>query len=324
MKDSIIKTTVYITLLAFATSLLGQTTNLPVVGIPCYVNGDPNQTSFTVSDAFIMVNYDPNAVAGSELGTAADIIVLGRDEEIGATWGVAYNSNTGNFYASSVLKRHIGYPTNGSPGAIYKMSAQDDGNGNRLSAPVLLADLSALGANTGTIGGGALGTNASRGLGSIGGLSQDQAAYDLVGKFGIGDIDISPDKRTLYAVALGNGLGGVPQLVSLDITMENPTSLLRSIDVTAATTGISGATGALRPWGLGVDQTTGDVYLGVVSEGSGDLMPGSGYILKYNESANTFTSVFNFPFNYARTNSGVPSGCDADWEWLDEYLSNYL
>jgi hypothetical protein len=160
--------------------------NPPLI-TPCYVNGATNTTSPT--DVLVRWSYNNSGlVVGDETPIASKA-------QIGSTWGLAYRKSTKKIYAAAFLKRYVGLldnngDGNGDLGAIYEVSPSTSTN-------VLWLNLETLGINCGTIG-----NNAARGLGAPTAASNDAAAFDNVGKIGLGDLDISDDESTLYVTNL--------------------------------------------------------------------------------------------------------------------------
>ena len=187
--------------------------------IPCYVSGDPLPSGSASGAEAWFVGY-PYTNSGT---TVKPPQMIGGSI-IGPTWGVAYSKQAGKVFTSALLKRHVGLGTLGS-GGIYLLTPTAtsftvnsfydmDANGHRTraaaSAPAygdgtsfsIAADnatITYLGANdplTGKPAGlGVIGTNTQRGLVTDPIIpSYDPAAFDQVGKVGLGDIDISDDE----------------------------------------------------------------------------------------------------------------------------------
>ena len=74
----------------------------PDLATPCYVNGDPlaGGTSGGL-DAFVSFPYNSN-------GNSVNPNHLAFANEIGATWGVAYQRTSKTIFTSAVIKRHVG------------------------------------------------------------------------------------------------------------------------------------------------------------------------------------------------------------------------
>ncbi len=159
--------------------------NNPSLCAPVHVNNSTNVGTPTRT----MLRF-----AASARGTSPTLTTVADKSEIGSTWGVAYNRSTASLYAAAFLKRHVGLGPNGL-GAIYEIPNVNGTAGT----PTLLIDVSTVaGVDVGTIG-----SNAARGLtGAPSAPSADPTAFPLVGKIGLGDIDISDDSTTLYTINL--------------------------------------------------------------------------------------------------------------------------
>ncbi len=147
----------------------------------CFTGGNPLASDSTVGGAKDLVQF-PYTASGVNPGLQDQ---LASFAELGSVWGVAYQRSTGDVFTSAVLKRHAGLGPNGI-NAIYRVPA---GGG----APV--AFLTSI--NAGTVD-----DNATRGLGPAGEPSVDADVFAQIGKAGWGDIDMSEDDQTLYAVNL--------------------------------------------------------------------------------------------------------------------------
>ncbi len=163
---------VYLLSMLLSVPVAAQT---PVVGVPCYVNG---QSSGSSLDAFISINYTPGAGSSSLPNVVNHLATFGQ---IGSTWGTAFSSINNSFYAASVLKRHSDYGPDGS-GAIYRIPADQPAGGS----PSLLINLDGLsgplpGGGTATINTG----DATDHTGPLGGSTSpntDATAWSLAGK----------------------------------------------------------------------------------------------------------------------------------------------
>ncbi|HNI44559.1 MAG TPA: SdrD B-like domain-containing protein, partial [Chitinophagales bacterium] len=182
------------------------------------------------------------------------------------------------------------------------------------NATTNLVDVQTLGINVGSLNPGNPfygQTNAIRNLGAnVNSPSHDSLALSLIGKVGIGDLDISEDNNYLYFVNLYN-----KKLYKLDITGATPV-LADSYDIPADCAG----TGDARPFGLKVKD--GKVYIGSVcdaynSQNTSDMRA---YVYALDESLGTFSPVFDFPLTY-------PKGYPVSWlpnitawnPWSDDF-----
>ena len=153
-------------------------------------------------------------------------------------WGLAWRptgSGQGELFAASFVKRHSGLGPNRNPGTIYRIPV----TGTSASVPSVLVSLPA-GSDP----------HPADAAGEAAWL-RDGASWDEVGKRGLGDIDLSADGQTIYAVNLADRrLYAIPR--------STPTSYT-SIAIPQPT---GCAAADWRPFGLGID--SGRVHVGVV------------------------------------------------------------
>jgi hypothetical protein len=293
------------------------------VYVPCYVNGDPLPASSTSGASVWFVGYPYTNSGGSTLKPSQML----DGSIIGATWGVAYSKQANKIFASALLKRHVGLGTLGS-GGIYMLTPTAtsftansfynlDANGHRTRADATApaygqgssysiasnSIVTYLGSNdplTGKPSGlGVIGTNTERGL-STNPMTPnyDPAAFDQVGKVGLGDIEISEDGKYLFVMNLYSR-----KVFRLELNnANNPTSVISvtsyNIPATACTNG------EYRPFGLKFFRNK--LYVGVVCSGEngGTIsdLTASVYELTNPTASATFntTALINVPLNYAR------------------------
>jgi hypothetical protein len=277
----------------------------------CYTNGDPQGGGSTATrSAIVQVPFTPATTGPGEN------VYLATGQQVGATWGLAYQRSSRTLLASAVVKRHTGFGTGGI-GAIYRIDR------DRVTAPSVLIDLNAAGYPPGV----AVGAS-PRAPGDLsineGDPNRDPAVFDAVGKIGIGGISLSEDEETLWVVNLTARTLleiriGVPPVTpaAADITVHPlPTPACRN--------------GEFRPWA--VKTYAGQVYVGGVCSGerpyaeknvdSSDL---TAHIYRHDPTGavGNFTEVFSFPLNYPRgrvSNGGVGNRPSAAWlPWIDEW-----
>lgn len=288
----------------------------PTLALACMENG---QAQGNTNPAYVTLEYH-NPTTKNALLQVADL---------GAVWGAAYHPTSENVFLSSLMRRHSGF-ANG-PGYIYVV--QD----NNLIQSVNLHGILP------TNGGGAINlgsvcrrnatdgdTNAAcdplnAGLASDYELpinpatpNVDLDAFNAVGKVSFGDIDITEDGKTLWAVNLKQRA-----LISVDI----------SADGTIATDDVSQyllttlsslpvcRNGVFRPWALEFNDGAG--YLGGVcsAENGGGLADLKAHVLRFDPEniAGGFANVLNFDLDFNRepfydyiTNTG--------WKmWIDDW-----
>ncbi len=271
--------------------------NDPQLVTTCFVYGDQlgaNSGSSTL-----------RKFASSASGTAAPTQVASAGQ-IGVTFGIAYQRQTQNLFEGAYVRRHAGLGPNGIA-AIY-------------NGPNLFVDL---GAVTGFNGAGTDGRPA------VPNYDIDPTAFAQVGKAGFGDLDMSEDGKTIFAVNLGNN-----QLVTI------PVGIPAVAPTTAAATGVTPAAGevgqfvipspagCVDPRAMTLTVHDGLVYAGGVcsAESTQDANDLSLYIYSFDPATHAFSAapVFTTPLNYVRRcgeaagNSAAASttnsapGCAAD------------
>lgn len=297
--------------------------------IPCYVSGDPLPSGSASGAEAWFVGY-PYTNSGT---TVKPPQMIGGGI-IGPTWGVAYSKQAGKVFTSALLKRHVGLGTLGS-GGIYLLTPTAtsftvnsfydmDANGHRTraaaSAPAYGDGTSfSIAANNATVtylgatdpltgkpsGLGVIGTNTQRGLVTNPVIpSYDPAAFDQVGKVGLGDIDISDDGKYLFVMNLYSRMVFRLELDSAT----NPTAVTNVTSFSFPT--IACVNGEFRPWGLKFFKNK--VYAGVVCTGenggtAADLNA-SVYVLNNPTGSASFdtTALINFPLNYDKVGDYRP------------------
>ncbi|WP_298661249.1 SdrD B-like domain-containing protein [uncultured Thiothrix sp.] len=262
----------------------------PKFATPRYVNGDPyaNGTTATMA-AWLRDSYDKQ---GTYTGT---FDVLATTAQVGALWGEAFHRPTKTLFGAAVVRRHVSLgKINGqtTTGGIYKVNLSGVGS----ASPTAWLDVNQLaGVNTGADPrveeGSSLPANAAS-------PNHDPLAFTEVGKRGLGDIDISEDQKTLYAVNLYQR-----HLLSINIATK---TLNTSLPI--PNPGCSGDD--YRPWAIGIHQ--GQVYIGTVcsAESSRSVTDLHAYIQRLDGAS--FINVYDFAMNYNRGNLG--NSFDGDWK----------
>jgi hypothetical protein len=276
----------------------------PLVIMPCYFSGQQNNNQ----PALVGVYYNQ---ADSNTPTENGLV---NDNNIGTTYGVAWQRNKKIIWASAMTRHFFDYGPSGFD-AIYGISFSDP-NGSDAPTPTASVahtiDLSALGVNVGiTPRTTSLTGNAPYNDGNV---------YQSVGKIGIGDIDISDDGDTLFVVNLN---AAAPSLVRLNIS--NPASVTLISETPIPSPGCTG--GAFAPWAL--KYHNGKVYIGGVctAETSQNVANLSATVYRYDGST-TFTTVATMPLNYDRATATFRSNdtySNADWRaWTNTWNPDIL
>jgi uncharacterized repeat protein (TIGR01451 family) len=150
-----------------------------------YMNGDQS----TDSAVLFSWPYTESGDITSGDGIRGDWTVLANAPEIGSVWGLTYQRTTQQLFASAFVKRHVGLGPGGA-GAIYRID---------LSTGTPSVSLFATIPNVGSVP-----PNAARGLAGETVARNDPNAWDLVGKAGLGGLELSADGNTLYVMNLGD------------------------------------------------------------------------------------------------------------------------
>ncbi len=227
---------------------------------------------------------------------------LASADEIGSTWGVAYQRESETLYASAYLKRHTGLGPDG-PGAIYQL---DVNTGNVSLLTTLTA--AAAGEDLHTDG------TPYPDRAGINPWLIDLEAYELVGKRSLGDMTMSDDGNTLYVVNLFDR-----RLYAIPVDDPGDAS---SVAIPTNPPGCP-ATNDARPFA--VEFRDGLVYVGVTctAESSQDVDDLRAYVYSLNPAGGGFNLVLNFPLNYERrcADRADQANCEtqlpSDWQpWI--------
>lgn len=271
----------------------------PQLATTCAVFGEQGDNPAGVNKAKAVI-YSFPYTAGSSDTTDGQAVrspaptTLALAQAVGTTWGLAWSPSTQRLYAAAFLKRHAGYGPNG-PGAIYQITP----NGASslfydLGTTVVGSDPHAQAGQTClSPGHNSVDSNANCWL-------HDAAAFDWIGKMGLGDLDIADDFQTLYTVNLFQRT-----LVALPIAAPaNHASSAIPVPANCPLTDF-------RPFGLGVQD--GSVYVGAVcsAESSGIRSQLRAYVFRFVNNAFITTPVLEFALDYDRDGN-------LDWQpWLN-------
>lgn len=285
--------------------------DIPNIILPCFVSGNPLGGGTAGSeDALIMFGYNNS-------GTSGTMTHLASANKIGTVWGTAYQRETKTAFSSAFLKRHSGIGPSGL-GAIYRTDI------NTFNSTVLYADLTALGVTLAapvdltyinTVRNGQLPTVSTT-------SSQDAQVMGLIGKVGLGGMDISPNGDTLWLVNLY-------EKKLIRILLGNPyKASLTVADVTQYTIPDPGcASGSWRPWAVRYDK--GKIYVGGVCDAgtAGARSNLRAYVYTFNPAAGTFngTPVIQYPLDYTKgaTHTG-DAAIGKNWEpWRDTWADMF-
>ncbi len=209
-----------------------------------------------------------------------------RFKQVGVTWGMAMHKPSQTVFVSSFFRKWGSYGPGGQS-AIYTVKGGVDGNlatdaDNEVSTFVKLDDY--FGINS-------TGTNAFSNPVHPNGDSMQ------VGKVAFGDIDMSVNEDTLFAINLHDR-----RIYKIPVNDNATSPALGSITASppypnygTCNTG----TGVLRPFGMAVNNNNGKVYVAASCENSSSLI----YVFGYDPSTNTWDAkpIIEFTIGYYAT-----------------------
>ena len=224
---------------------------------------------------------------------------VAQGQQVGTTWGLAYDPGSDILFAASFMKRHTGFRVNGATGVIYAISDPDG-----TPAVSVYMDLSSVtGADPHPADSASTAT-----------WENDANSWDWVGKMGLGDIDISDDHSTLWTINLATR-----ELYAIPVSSPPPAfSAISAYVLPQPTgTGVCPSANDIRPFATKFHD--GRLYVGMVctAESTNARADMRAFVYSMDPaSPGTFTQVLNFALNYNRRyviyNSGGTSA-DADW-----------
>lgn len=283
--------------------------NNPDLATTCFVNGDPTQAGSTVAGIPSWVGFAYNS--NGSVPTPPDY-TIGTASQVGSLWGIAYQRTTNRVFAAAALHAGAGLGqggtgTSNATGAIYVLNSGAGG-------PALFVNFDALATPIATRPAG-FPDNAGRGLpGSPTATTTivDSAAAS-VGSVGFGDIDVSEDQASLWAVNLFD-----QRLYKINIPPAG--TLATNADITSFAIPNQCGTDTMHPWGL--KPHNGKVYVGVICE-SLNVTPRA-YIVELDALTGAATGAPTFPFfidlSYSKgqINNGDPTPEANNWTWWQD------
>ena len=172
--------------------------------VPCY-EGGPAEGK-TDAPGFVSFPYDVNGIAQSKGGSEVDPQMDASLEQIGTTWGVAYQNSKNRAFTSALLKRHSGLGPQGLDGlyVIDYNSATPTVSGFSIGeAANVTGDPLDFGEVLRENVDGDVDETMPYALTSAPETATyDMDAFDKVGSYGFGDIDLTEDEQTLWMVNL--------------------------------------------------------------------------------------------------------------------------
>jgi uncharacterized repeat protein (TIGR01451 family) len=270
----------------------------PLLCTSLFINGDPLQNGSANWPGMLLAVPNSGGNVTYPLASGA---------QVGALWGQAWQATTRKLYSAAAVRRHAGLGPQGL-GGIYVTNLA----GTATTSNFVDLENAPFNINLGN-----LPDNGLRGLpASATTANTDPQAYGAVGKQGMGDLDLSEDGNTLWAVNLNNR-----SLVKLDVT--NGATPTAAQEFTFSNMGEPSCTGGvLRPWGLKFYAGQGFVGAVCTAETSGLASDLRAYVFSFDPVAPTsLTTVLSFPLNYIKGYAFSPFSPNSNrwYPWTDTY-----
>lgn len=227
-----------------------------------------------------------NSYAGASNALPTGAIELATMNEVGTVYGLASQTSRGKVYAAAYHKRYAGFGPDG-PAAIYQIDTAGTGT---ITGVINLSTLTGTPNVAGVDVHDFVARTQSGGGTEVFDLGPAGVGNDVfagVGTRSLGDIEISPDERSLYVLNLFTR-----QIYSLDVSTGNTASTSISFTWNAPD-----ATGASRhrPFAL-------KWYRGLLYVGSVDQNGSNAYVHSFDPTvpSPTFNLVLTIPLNFTR------------------------
>ncbi len=252
----------------------------------CQANPDLATTCHTPGDQAAINDTVLYTMPYNSVGFVTPPTAKAFSQQIGTTWGLAYQPATDSLFSSAFMKRHAAFGPSGT-GAIYR-TTQARGAG---STTALFLDLNAL------LGAGTTGVD-----GRVPAVDYhtDATAFDQVGKIALGDVDLGTDGQSLWTINLNTRqLYNIP--IGLTPTAPTLASQILQYNIPLPTgVGICPSANDIRPFGIDVHD--GLVYVGMVCTAQSSQLAADlrALVYAFDPVTTTFTQVLNFPLNYPR------------------------
>ncbi len=215
--------------------------------------------------------------------------------ETGSVWGLSYQKSSHNLFSSAFLKRQAAWGPHGL-GAIYRTSLSDFFPDPPASVDYeyygrtnLLLNLDHIGIETGDE------STINRDLPqSPNAFSHDSDVFDLIGKWGLGDMDINDEEDILYVVNLFT-----KSIVVIEIgnPLRLPITANSVTEVPIPNPGCSDDSD-WRPWGLKYHDNK--LYVGGVCSAESTQNPEDLWAYVYAWDGQNFESVVDFNLSYPK------------------------
>ncbi|HRJ52933.1 MAG TPA: SdrD B-like domain-containing protein [Candidatus Thiothrix moscowensis] len=299
----------------------------PYVSANVFVGGDPTAADVGVYTSVHTFPYNATGPAYAETPPASSKASIAQT---GAIWGMAYQKSSKTLYASAVMRRFSGLGSLGT-GGIYKINMNDPTTNTGASAYL---DVKTIGIDTGADV--RLTDSCSPKLSTNPWVAaHDVAAWDAVGKVGIGDIDHDDANNRLWLVNLNDRkLYGINNISPT--TTPTAANVLGGYSINLPSPH-SCTSGTFRPWA--VKYHRGYVYVGGVCDASSapyTLSNVRGYVLRF-DPANTaagFSYVKDFPIDQQRNlyshdypaqwNGWIPQADAVGWPYFHSPIVSNL
>jgi uncharacterized repeat protein (TIGR01451 family) len=278
--------------------------------MPKYIAGDPLAAGSNSANEPALLVFPNNASGKLNDGSGTPLSKFSTAAQTGAVWGTATQSTSAGkkIYSAAVLKRHVGLGANGL-GAIY-VSDFATGDASTAMTTSKFVDLVAdFGINVGQA---QVPSNSARGLPADKTQnSLDADTFPLIGKVGLGDLDIDEAQANLYVVNLFD-----KKVYKLNIAAGST-----GVPVAYAIPSGDGAAGTeMRPWGLEI--AGGKLYAGVVytPAGNGSVADLKAAIYQLDLATGVWetTPVTTFALDYPRGTAIWDT--PGEWNpWQDDY-----
>lgn len=264
----------------------------PQLALTSFVAGnwqDGNQTTYNT------INRFPYSSSGASVKPA----IIGNKSDTGSVWGAAYQRSSNRLFTAAFVRRHsslyenpVGVP---HPGQIF-LTANATTVSPASASTVPFFDVATVaGVNPGTVL-----SNTARGIaGANADLTADPSTYGQVGKTALGDLEMSPDDRSLWTISLNDKM-----LVKIALPASGPPSASDAFAYQIPEPVANPcAAGSYRPFALSFHQ--GKLYVGGVCDeaGAGGQAANLKAVVMSVDPANVFagfTEEYVLPLNYTK------------------------
>ncbi len=286
----------------------------PKVIVPKFVRGTaaPLSTTDVVLNSFPYVygqakTGSTTAPAGQwtttnppPIGYRPDPSPEATQNQVGTIYGLAWASNTKKLFLGSYLKRKAPL----GPGGLGVIYVINNPVGNpTTNNPTVYVDLNAIFSNSpaGTLG-------FTRETNNAYDWNDDVGVKPLIGKRGLGDMDVNNKQDTIYTIGLNDRkLYAVPTSGTLS------SATIKSYDFISSITTLTGvaagqfANSEIHPFGIGINPRDNFIYIGGVygDDGNGSVTSNIRMLVwTFNPINGTITLVLNRPLGYGRSTNG--------------------